>query len=155
MTSSHFSGGHSCRGLWVGGLVLDHISAHQLRNSVQIAALIPGPGLAGGSSMPQQPIGVTWPTKRSSLIGLGGWQRPHGRVSGTLSVHTNTSALCIFSGGGGALGLPDMRTLGCFFFFCRTVTFACFSTLCTSLCCSFKDKLEVVKSSFHVVLHKV
>lgn len=32
--------GHSCRGL--KGLVLDHISTHQLRNCVQIAALIPG-----------------------------------------------------------------------------------------------------------------
>lgn len=38
--------------------------------------------------------------KTKLFDGLGGWQRPHRRVSGTLSVHTNTSALCIFSGGG-------------------------------------------------------
>lgn len=47
-------GGHSCRGL--GGLVLDHISTHQLRNGVQIAALIPRLGPEGGSSAAGRPI---------------------------------------------------------------------------------------------------
>lgn len=50
------SGGHSCRGLW--GLVLDQISTHQLRNDVQIAALIPRLGPAGGSSAPKWPISI-------------------------------------------------------------------------------------------------
>lgn len=58
MTPSHFCGGHSCRGLWVRGLVPCHISAHQLRNGVQIAALIPRLSLAGGSSAPSQPISI-------------------------------------------------------------------------------------------------
>lgn len=56
MTFSSLSGEHSCRGL--KGLVLDHISTHQLRNSIQIAALIPVLGPAGGSSALKQPITV-------------------------------------------------------------------------------------------------
>lgn len=61
------SSGHSCRGL--EGLVLYHISTHQLRNSVQIAALIPRLGPAGGSSALKQPITVLL-QQMSSLIDL-------------------------------------------------------------------------------------
>lgn len=50
------SGGHSCRGL--RGLGVDQISSHQLRNGVQIAALIPKPGPVGGSSALKQPISI-------------------------------------------------------------------------------------------------
>ncbi len=57
--------GHSCRGL--RGLVLDHISTHQLRNGVQIAVLIPQLGPAGGSSALNQPIGILL-QQTSSLI---------------------------------------------------------------------------------------
>lgn len=60
-------GGHSCRGL--RGLVLDHISTHQLRNGVQIAALIPRLGPAGGSSALRHPISINF-QQMSSLIDL-------------------------------------------------------------------------------------
>lgn len=59
------SGGHSCRGL--GGLVLDQISTHQLRNGVQIAALIPRLGPAGGSSALKQPIRMHLQQMRSLI----------------------------------------------------------------------------------------
>lgn len=54
LDDSVLSSGHSCRGL--GGLVLARISTHQLRNSVEIAALIPSwvrredPPHSGGQS---------------------------------------------------------------------------------------------------------
>ena len=59
------SGEHSCRGL--GGLVLDHISTHQLRNSVQIATLIPLLSPSGGSPALDRPI-TTHLQQTSSLI---------------------------------------------------------------------------------------
>lgn len=111
MTSSHFSGGHSCRGLWVRGLVLDHISAHQLRNGVQIAALIPGLGPAGGPSTPEQPIAVTSPTKRSSLIDSGVDSGPTAACA-ALYRYIPTLQHSVYLVGG-PLGLSDMRTVGC------------------------------------------
>lgn len=63
----HTSCGHSCKGL--RGLVLDHISTHQLRNGVQIAGLIPQLGPAGGSSVLKQPISIPL-QQTSSLIDL-------------------------------------------------------------------------------------
>lgn len=97
---------HSCRGLW--GLVLDHISTHQLRNGVQIAALIPRLGPAGGSSALKQPISIRLSNKQA-LWSTSSWQRPHLCVSSIHSVHTDTSALCIFSGW--SLHVLSMRTL--------------------------------------------
>jgi len=61
------SGEHSCRGL--GGLVVDRISTHQLRSCVQIAALIPLLGPAGGHSELKQPIAVLL-QQTSALIDL-------------------------------------------------------------------------------------
>lgn len=58
MTPSHFCGEHSCWGPGLEGLVLYHISAHQLRNGVQIAALIPRLSLAGRSSAASRPISI-------------------------------------------------------------------------------------------------
>lgn len=95
LTPSHFCGEHSCWGLWVEGLVPYRISAHQLRNGVQIAALIPRLSLAGRSSAPSQPISNAGP----SFDGLGG---DSSRVSLTTLQHTvYLVCVCVCWGVGG------------------------------------------------------
>lgn len=61
------SSGHSCRE--VAGLVRDRISTHQLSNRVQIAALIPRLGPAGGPWALGQPMGIVC-QQTSSLMDL-------------------------------------------------------------------------------------
>lgn len=85
--------GHSCRGL--RGLALDHISPHQLRNGVQIAALIPGlvrreELCAHAANQRPRPANELFDrlTTDSSLTS----------VCPAFSVHSDTSALSIFSG---------------------------------------------------------
>lgn len=73
--------GHSCRGH--GGLVLAHISTHQLRNGVEIAALIPSwvrredpPHSGGQSSASKAQQGFDGPAADSGLAsGLSGFTR--------------------------------------------------------------------------------
>lgn len=67
--------GHSCRGL--GGLVLAHISTHQLRNGVEIAALIPGwvrredpPRSGGQSAASRERQGFDGPAADSGLASV-------------------------------------------------------------------------------------
>lgn len=86
--------GHSCRGL--EGLALAHVSTHQLRNGVEIAALIPG----RGSSALRRPIGGF--LRNGALMLM-----PPLCVSNFYRAHTDTSARCIFSG----LHYLRMRTL--------------------------------------------
>lgn len=67
---------------------------------------------AGSGGRTEQPIGVTWPTKRSSLIDSGVDSGPTAACP-ALYRYIPTLQRSVYLVGGGPLGLSDMRTLRC------------------------------------------